>query len=76
MCTYQCFPGVILTSAPYDIISKPLAAFPHDHLQTMDNRARGMNPVVMTIINHQEEHLTSQRFKPATSCSQVSFATD
>ena len=30
-CTYQCFPGVLLTSTPHNILSKPLAAFPHNH---------------------------------------------
>ena len=27
-CTYQCFPGILLTSTPHNILSKPLAAFP------------------------------------------------
>ena len=30
-CTYPCFPGVLLTSTPHNILSKPLAAFPHNH---------------------------------------------
>ena len=30
-CTYPCFPGVLLTSTLYNILSKPLAAFPHNH---------------------------------------------
>ena len=29
--TYPCFPGVLLTSTPHNIPSKPLAAFPHNH---------------------------------------------
>ena len=29
--TYPCFPGAILTSTPNNILSKPLAAFPHNH---------------------------------------------
>ena len=28
-CTYQCFPGVLLTSTPHNILPKLLAAFPH-----------------------------------------------
>ena len=28
---YPCFPGVLLTSNPHNILSKPLAAFPHNH---------------------------------------------
>ena len=30
-CTYPCFPGVLLTSTPHSILSKPLAAFQHNH---------------------------------------------
>ena len=30
-CTSPCFPGVVLTSTPHNILSKPLAAFPHKH---------------------------------------------
>ena len=30
-CTNPCSPGVLLTSTPHNILSKPLAAFPHDH---------------------------------------------
>ena len=29
--TYQCFPGVLLTSTVLNVLSKPLAAFPHNH---------------------------------------------
>ena len=29
-CTYSCFPGVLLTSTPHNILSEPLAAFPHN----------------------------------------------
>ena len=29
--TYPFFPGVLLTSTPHNILSKPLAAFPHNH---------------------------------------------
>ena len=30
-CTYPCFSGAFLTSTPNNILSKPLAAFPHNH---------------------------------------------
>ena len=32
-CTYACFPGVLLIRIPYNILSKPLTAFPHNHCQ-------------------------------------------
>ena len=50
-CTYPCFPGVLLTSTPHNILSKPLTAFPQNHCETTDRGERGMNPVAMTIIN-------------------------
>ena len=30
-CTYPWFSGVLLTSTPHSVLSKPLAAFPHNH---------------------------------------------
>ena len=77
-CTYPCFPGVLLTSAPHDILSKPLAAFQHNIIivETTDSGERGMNPVAMTIINPWKEYWPGPGIEPATSCSQVLFATD
>ena len=37
-CTYPCFPGVLLTSTPHNILSKPLAAFPHLHSRNNGQR--------------------------------------
>ena len=31
LCTYPCFAGVLLTSTSHSILSKPVAAFPHNH---------------------------------------------
>ena len=30
-CTYQCFPGALLTNTPHNILLKPLALFPQNH---------------------------------------------
>ena len=30
-CTYPCLAGVLFTSTPHNILSKPLAIFPHNH---------------------------------------------
>ena len=57
--TCPCFPGILLTVTPHNILSKPLAAFPHNQCQTMDSGERGMNPVPMTIINPQKEYWPS-----------------
>ena len=51
-----CFLGVLLTSTPCIIPSKPLAAFPLTIVETTDSGERGMNPVAMTIINPQREY--------------------
>ena len=37
-CTYPCFPGILLTSTPHNILSKPLTAFPHNHCQNNGQR--------------------------------------
>ena len=55
-CTYPCFPGVLLTSTPHNILSKPLAAFQHNHCRNNG----GMNPVAMTIINPRKENWPNQ----------------
>ena len=60
-CTYPCFPGDLLTRTVHNILSKPLAAFPHNHHKTMDSGERGMNPVAMTIINPRTEYWLSRR---------------
>ena len=33
-CTYPCFPGVLLTSTPHNILTKPLIALPQNHCQS------------------------------------------
>ena len=66
--TYQCFPGILFTSAPHNILFKPLAAFPHNIVDTMESGERGMNPVAMTIISPRKEFWSRWRFEPATSC--------
>ena len=72
-CTYPCFPGVLLTSTPHNILSKPLAAFPHNHRQ--NNGLRWVSNESC----HNKYHQSSLRMlaepgiKPATSCSQVRY---
>ena len=74
-CNYPCLPGVLLTSTRNNILSKPLAAFPHNHCRKMDSSKRGMNPVVMTIFIPRKD--TGQAgIKPTTSCSKVCYATN
>ena len=59
-CTHLCFPGVILANTQHNILSKPLAAYPHKTVvKTMDSLKRGINPVTSTIINLWKEYLPS-----------------
>ena len=48
--------GKGLTSTLHNILSKPLAAFPHTHCRNDGKRwERGISPVAMTIINPRKE---------------------
>ena len=42
----------------------------------MDSGVREKTPFAMIVINPRKEYWPSQRFKPATFCSQVSYASD
>ena len=42
----------------------------------MDSGKRGMNPVARTIIDPWKKIFAEQAIEPATSCSQVLYATD
>ena len=56
---YPCFRGgflFFLNSPSHNILCKPLAVFQHE----MDGGERGMNPIALTIINHQIEYWPSQ----------------
>ena len=50
---------LFLTSTLHNILSKPLAAFPHNYCWNI-GRERGMNPVAVTIINPWKEHRLSR----------------
>ena len=73
-CTNPGFLGVLSTT-PHNILSKQLAAFPHN-VHQINRGERGMNPVAMTIINPLKEYCPSWRFEPVTLCSQAFYATD
>ena len=75
-CTYPCFHIVLLTSTPHNILSKPLAPFPHNHCR--NNRQRRVRNESCRNDYHQssERILAVSGIEPATSCSQVRNATD
>ena len=70
-CTYPCFPGVLLTSTLHNILSKPLAAFLHNHCQ--NNRQWWERNE--SCRNDYHQSLERIWIEPATSCSQVRNAT-
>ena len=72
-CTYPCFPGVLLTSNPHDILSKPLVTFPITIVETTDSSERGMNPVIMTIINGRARDRTSDLLFSSEQCYELSY---
>ena len=65
-CTYPCFSGILLTSTWHNILSKPLAAFPHNHCQNNRQRWERNESCPMTIINHQKEYWLCQGSNPRT----------
>ena len=75
-CTFPCFPWVFLTSTPHNILSKPLAAFPHYHCRNNGQQLERNESC------HDDYHQSSERIlakpgiEPATSCSEVQNATD
>ena len=75
-CTYPCFPGGLLTSAPHKFLSKPLAAFPHNHCRNKRQRWEGNESCRNDYHQSSERILTEPGIEPATFCSQVRKATD
>ena len=51
-CTFPCFPGVLLTSTLHNILSKPLAAFPHIHCRDVTDLAMGLGPFLTVFSNY------------------------
>ena len=54
--TYPCFPWVLCTSTPHNILSKPLTALPRNHCRNSGQGWERNNPVAMTIINPLKEY--------------------
>ena len=74
-CTYACFPRGLLTGTPHSILSKPQAAFPHNH--SRDNGQRREDESFLNDYHQSSERILAEPgIEPATSCSQVRNATD
>ena len=74
-CTYPCFPGVLLTSSPHNILSKPLAAFPHNHCRNNGQRWERNESCRNDYHQSSERILAEPGIEPATSRSQVGNST-
>ena len=68
--TYPCFAGFSFITTLQNILFKPLAAFPHEHLKTMVSHEKGMNSDLITRISPQKE-TAKLGIEPSTFCSQV-----
>ena len=75
-CTYPWFPGVLLTSTPHNILSKPLTAFLHNHCQSNGLRWERNESCRNDYHQSSERKLAEPGIELATSCSQVRNATD
>ena len=68
---YPCSSGVLLTSTPHNILSKPLAAFPHNHCRNNGQRWERHESCSNDYHQSSERILAKPGIEPATSCSQV-----
>ena len=74
--TYPCFPRLLLTSTPHNILSTPLAASPHNHCRNNEQR-REMNEYCCSDYHQSSERILAEPgIEPVTSSSQVRKATD
>ena len=73
-CTYPCFPGVLLTSTPHNILSKPPAAFPRNHCRNNGQRSARNQSSRNDYHQFSERILAEPGIQPATSYSHVRYA--
>ena len=73
---YPCFPGVLLNSTPRNILSKPQAAFPHNHCRNNGQQWERNKSCCNDYHQSSERILAEPLIKPATSCSLVRYTTD
>ena len=74
-CICQCCPRVLLASTPHNVISKPLAAFPHNHCRNNGQRRERNESCRNEYHQSSEKILAKPGIEPATSCYQLSYGT-
>ena len=75
-CTCPCFPGFLLTSTQHNILSKPLAAFPHNRCRSSWQWWERNFSCRNDYHQSSENILAESSIEPATACSQVRNGTD
>ena len=75
-CTYPCYPGTLVTSTLHNILSKPLAGFPHNHSRNNGQWSEKNESCCNDCHKSSERILAEPWIEPATSCSQVHNSTD
>ena len=76
--TYPCFPGIFYTSSPHNILSKPLATFPHSHRRNNGKR-RDRDESYLNDYHQFSERipvLASPGIEPLTAWSLVLYTAD
>ena len=75
-CTCPCFPGVLFTSTLHNILSKPLAASPHDHCRNNGQPWERNESCRNNYHKSSERILAEPGIEPATCCSELRDTTD
>ena len=74
--THPCSLGALLTSSPRIILSRPLAAFPHNHCRNNGQRWERNQSCRNDYHQSSERILGEPGIEPVTSCYQVRNITD
>ena len=71
---YPCFPGVLFTICPHNILSKLLAAFQHNHCRINEQRCERNESCRNNYYQSLERIMAEPGIEPAIPCSQVLYA--
>ena len=75
-CTYPCFPDIHFDSTPKNILSKPLATFPHNHHRNNGQLCASNECCRNEYHPYSERIFADPGIETATSCSRVLHAID
>ena len=75
-CTCPCFPGSLVTNTNHNILSKPLAAFPHNLCRNTGQRRERNESCLNDFHQSSERILAELGIEPATSYSLARYTTN